>query len=144
MNYSFAILPTPMVKKLCDDTTCSFNERLLRYYLNSDFLKQLRNTLYEESKYKYQILYNYLIQNPELFELPYTYGGLSFWLRPLKISSENLYNYFAQHHIIVSPGNLFSSQNNNAFFRLSITQISSNDISLIIQLLNSNKLPTFK
>lgn len=137
LNYSFAVLPRLLMKRLPDEIACTFNERLLLYYLESTSLSKLQKELFNESKQKYEFLANSLKNLTYKLEVGHTHGGLCFWIRPLNTNRETLCQYLSKSGFIVSPGNLFTTQDNCEFVRLSISQLPLKDIEKLIGLLNN-------
>ena len=137
LTYSFAVLPHMLMKRIADDTSCTFNERLLLYYLESTSLPKLQKELFEESKHKYEFLYKSLKELANKFEVKSTHGGLSFWIKPLTTNRETFCQYLSKSGFIVSPGNLFTTQDSCEFVRLSISQLPLEDIEKLIYLLNN-------
>lgn len=137
LTYNFAVLPHMLMKRIADDTSCTFNERLLLYYLESTSLPKLQKELFEESKHKYEFLYKSLKELANKFEVKSTHGGLSFWIKPLTTNRETFCQYLSKSGFIVSPGNLFTTQDSCEFVRLSISQLPLEDIEKLIYLLNN-------
>lgn len=135
LSYSFAVLPTAMNKRMPDQTTSTFNDRLLRYYLESDFLKNLRNDLFNSCKENYYALYNVLKLKHQHYTFKAYEAGLSFWIKPLYTSSEAFCNRLANEHIIASPGTLFINSSQSDYVRLSISRLTSLELKKLIQLL---------
>ena len=136
LSYSFSILPHKLIKRLSDDVSCSFNENLLRYYLNSPYLLNLQQHLIISHKDKYNLVLKYLRSCN--CDIPHSHGGLSFWFRSQDINKDTLCQFFSQHGFIVSPGNLFTSEDDCDFVRLAISQLSNEAIDKLISLLSSN------
>lgn len=137
LSYSFAALPHMLMKRLPDNISCTFNERLLLYYLESTILPKLQKELFNECKYKYGLLFTSLKNLSYKLEINNTHGGLCFWIKLLNTNRETLCSYLSKHGFIVSPGNLFTTQNNCEFIRLSISQLPLEDIEKLIYLLNN-------
>lgn len=137
LSYSFAVLPHMLMKRLPDDISCTFNERLLLYYLESTSLPKLQKELFEECKHKYEFLSKSLKELTDKLEIANTHGGLCFWIKSLNANRETLCTYLSKYGFIVSPGNLFTTQDSCAFVRLSISQLPLEDIEKLIYLLNN-------
>lgn len=135
LSYSFAAFPVHMIKRLTDDTECTFNERLLRYYLDSNFLKVSRQTLFKSCKEKYELLYEGLSQYPDKLSISNHHGGLFLWIKSLQFSCVELCEYLTQNNIITSPGSLFTHATTNNYLRISISQLSLEATAQIINLL---------
>lgn len=132
LSYTFVILPTSLLKLLNDDLVCTFNESLLRHYLNSAQLSSIQESLYDTCKYKYAQLSSYLLSKKEIIH-SYTYsGGLWFWLKPLHMSTEIFLNELLIRNILVSPGSIYMTREQCDFIRLSIIELSSEDVSQVI------------
>ena len=136
LSYSFVLLPGTMIKGMPGELECTFNDYFLRYYLESDFLKDNKIGLLESCKEKYTRLYLGLSALRDKIEIYATHGGIFFWLRPLTISSEEICELFIQNNIIVSPGTLFTSACKTDYFRLSISNLTVAHIDEILSLLN--------
>ena len=135
MKYSFAVLPTHLLKRFKDDVECSFNERFLHYYLNSKALIEIKKHIITTCKERY----HYLLQKLELLHtnLSYTdtHGGLSLWCKISEPLYESLCQNLTKKEIIIAPGELFSSTPLNGYFRLSISNISFEEIDELVFLL---------
>lgn len=124
MKYSFAVIPTPLLKRFKDEVECSFNERFLHYYLNSRSLSEIRKHIIGTCKERY----HYLLQKLEPLKQTLTYsdahGGLSLWCKVSKDVYESLSLKLSKKEIIIAPGELFSNLPLNGYFRLSISDLS--------------------
>lgn len=139
-SYSFAILPTQLNKNIIDEIECTFNERLLNYYLKSSFLQNLRQTLYDSTKEKYETLTHFLCRTNTPFTIKSQHGGLSVWVECTSSDLDQLYIQFSKAHLIISPGSLFTKTPPYAGFRLSLTKISFSQISKVILALSHKNL----
>lgn len=144
MKYSFAILPSTLIKRFKDDMECGFNERFLHYYLISDDLNHIRTHIHTTCKLRYQTLLSKLKVLDELVTYtPYS-GGLSLWCH----ISENTYPTFCQtlatKDIIIAPGELFSNTSLQGHFRLSIGELPTENIDELVLALKKclNPMPT--
>lgn len=135
LNYTFVMLPPPLAKRLCEGYECSFNDRIISYYLKSDHLTKIHEKIHEEVKIKYNLLYGLLLQIQDKIEVYSSDGYLFFWLRPLTMSFSELNHIFMEHHVIVSPGSLYSIKNHDEFFRLSLSNLSIEDTTQICRIL---------
>lgn len=135
LNYTFVMLPPPLAKRLCDTYECTFNDRIISYYLKSDHLTKIQEEIHEEVKIKYNLLHDVLLQLKDKIEVYSSDNYLFLWLRPLTISFNELNHIFMKHHVIVSPGSLYSIKNHNEFFRLSLSNLSIENIMEIRDLL---------
>ncbi len=135
LNYSFALLPNLLVKRLSDDMNCTFNERLLLYYLDSPTLLELKKELFNECQYKYNYLAKSLKSLSSKLIVNDLKGGLCFWIKSLHTSKETLYQYLSRHGFIVSPGNIFTTEDYCDYLRFSISQLPIEDIEKLISLL---------
>lgn len=136
-NFCFAILPSALMRHLTDTSTCSFTERMLHYYLDSKALNDIRSSLISDCEKKYHFFLqelNYLSNN---FSVYSTKGSLFFWIKPLTHSNKYICDLLTKNHIIVAPGDLFTSNTPSPYFRLSITQLSTKQIQLIFSLLHT-------
>ncbi|WP_054742886.1 aminotransferase-like domain-containing protein [Cellulosilyticum ruminicola] len=137
LSYSFAILPNLLIKRLSDDMTCTFNERLLLYYLDSSTLLEVKKELFNECQYKYNYLAKTLKSLSNKLIVNDLNGGLCFWIKSLYTNKETLYHYLSKHGFIVSPGNLFTTEDYCNFLRISISQLPMEDTEKLISLLNN-------
>ncbi|MDF2613260.1 MAG: transcriptional regulator, GntR family with aminotransferase domain [Clostridia bacterium] len=135
LSYSFILLPNPMIKSMPDQIECAFNECLLRYYLESDTLQNNKERMIKSCKEKYLHLYLGLSSLSDKLQIYSAHGGLSFWLKPLYSSSEEICNLLIQHNIIVSPGTLFTYGNKAEYLRLSISHLNTAHIDEIVSIL---------
>lgn len=141
LSYSFFVLPNSLQKKLPDSLECTFNESFLHEYLESDLFDSLRTKLLLENHQKYRLLVSGLKPLHNTFELYCEYGGLVLWVRCLTHNMSDICEHFAAAHIIVSPGTLFATNNTSDFLRISLTNLTTEDITRIIDILNT--LPTY-
>lgn len=144
MKYSFAILPSTLIKRFKYDMECGFNERFLHYYLISDDLNHIRTHIHTTCKLRYQTLLSKLKVLDELVTYtPYS-GGLSLWCH----IPENTYPTFCQtlatKDIIIAPGELFSNTSLQGHFRLSIGELPIENIDELVLSLKKclNPMPT--
>lgn len=138
LPYSFILLPNPMLKSISDDLSIAFNEYFLRYYLESDLLKNYKKITLTSYKKKYNRLLEGLSDLKPKIKIYANHGGIFFWLKPLTRSLDEICTLFIQNHIIVAPGNLFSYTQECDYFRLSITQIQDEHIDKILDLLHTH------
>lgn len=134
LRYSFVLLPTSMIKSMPDETSCSFNEYLLRYYLQSSFLKANQKWMLDSCSEKYTKLYLGLSSLKDKVALYSSHGGLFFWIKPLRLSCQEVCSLFIQHNIIVSPGSLFTYSGKTDYFRLSTPHLTLKHVDEIINL----------
>ncbi len=138
IHFTFAILPAPLYKHLVDQTECSFNERLLRHYLTCDTFSELQHQLFERYQNDYQYFYNLLQEKKLPLRISTHIGGLWFWLQIPIEYYDALCDYLTKHHIIVSPGDLFSNLPlSTKHIRLSISQLSMSEIQQVIAVFDS-------
>ncbi len=133
MNYTFAILPPSYIRRLRDNIECSFNERFLRHYLYSDELKDIIASTKKLFYNNYQTLLQGLSTLP--IKISNTNGGISFWIRISLKEYDELCRYLLENDIIISPGELYSSTSTKGYLRLSITHLSTDNITYIISIL---------
>ncbi len=125
LTYSFAALPVSLSKQLMGLNTYTLNEHLLAYYLRSDFFAGLRPHLLEQSRTFYLMIREALSQ---LTEHVLTYaldGGLSFFIRPTRLSTEAFIQHFLSFGIVISPGEVFVSNPVPPWFRLAIAPLDN-------------------
>ncbi len=137
LDYSFVVLPDALNKRIIDNIQCMLPERLIRYYVESDFFWDLRQTLIESSYQKYTSILSILKeveQDLDVLSIPYiSENGLFFWIK----SEQEIYQTLLKCNIIVSPSNLFSSSNSNNYFRLSIAPLSDTELGELSNTLES-------
>ena len=134
MKYSFAALPLNLVKIMKDSMSCSFNERFLHYYLASHTFSVIQKQILETCKCRYQ----YLIKQFSLLA-PYltyeaAYGGLSVWCKIPESIYPDFCQKLVQKEIIIAPCELFFNTNITGYFRLSISDLSFENIDELIAL----------
>ena len=135
LQYTFIALPNSLHKKMNDPVVCTFNERLLHFYLESDALGKIRQEIIEKTYLAYLKVYEALLTVSHLLEVYSNKGSLFFWIRPIHISYEDFYNCFLKHHIILSPGEVFTHKSKCAYFRLSLAHLDEHTLPLIIECL---------
>ena len=135
LQYTFIALPNSLHKKMNDPVVCTFNERLLHFYLESDALGKIRQEIIEKTYLAYLKVYEALLTVSHLLEVYSNKGSLFFWIRPIHISYEDFYNCFLKHHIILSPGEVFTHKSKCTYFRLSLAHLDEHTLPLIIECL---------
>lgn len=135
LQYTFIALPNSLHKKINDPVACTFNERLLHFYLESDALGSIRQEIIEKSYLAYLKVYEALSAASHLLEIYSHKGSLFFWIKPTKISSEAFYDCFLRHHIIISPGEVFTLKSKCTYFRLSLAHLDDHTLPLMIDCL---------
>lgn len=129
MKYSFAVLPTSLLKRFKDDVECSFNERFLHYYLRSNALSYISTHIHEACKARYEQLISSLSHINPTLNFPYPHGGLWLWCQ----IPESQYALFCQNlseqSVIIAPGELFSTANLTGYFRISISELGVEEIN---------------
>lgn len=143
MKYSFAILPSTLMKRFKDDIECSFNERFLHYYLISDDLSRIRLHIHSTCKLRYQTLLSKLNILDELISYTDYSGGLSLWCHISETASRDFFETLTSKDIIVAPGELFSTTSLKDYFRLSISELPTENIDELILTLKKCLLPTY-
>ena len=135
MKYSFAALPTSLLKRFKDDVECSFNERFLHYYLTSHALVEIKKHIITTCKERYHYLLQKLEPLHEVLFYPYTYGGLSLWCKVNDDQYDHLCQRLTKKEIIIAPGALFSNTPLKGYFRISVSNISFTEIDELVLLL---------
>lgn len=135
LQYSFVVLPNKLYKKINDPMVCTFNERLLHFYLDSDELSAIRQEIIEKSYTVYIRLLEALNNVSHLLELYSDQGSLVFWIKPTKISPEAFRDCFLRHHIIISPGELFTLKSKCTYFRLSLAHLDDTTLPAVLDCL---------
>ena len=135
LQYTFIALPNSLHKKINDPVVCTFNERLLHFYLESDALGKIRQEIIEKTYLAYLKVYEALLTVSHLLEVYSNKGSLFFWIRPIHISYADFYNCFLKHHIILSPGEVFTQKSKCTFFRLSLAHLDEDTLPFIIECL---------
>ena len=142
MKYSFAILPSTLIKRFKDDTECSFNERFLHYYLISDDLIHIRTHIYDTCQLRYRTLFTKLKGLEKFITYTDCSGGLSLWCHISEATYLNFCQALATKGIIIAPGELFSTHSIKGYFRLSISELSIEKIDELILTLKQCLLPS--
>ena len=141
MKYSFAALPVYLIRRFQDDIDCSFNERFLRYYLDSDSLTSLKNHIIHTCKARYNYLLDQLELLHPIIQYPHQSGGLSLWCKVDASLYPRLLEQLTKQEIIIAPGELFSNQSLDGYFRLSISNVSYDEIDELVTSLGQILLP---
>ena len=132
MQYSFAILPAPLIKRFKDDLDCSFNERLLHYYLTSDDFIDIRKQIKNTCQKRYHTLLSKLRLLESFLTHTHHYGGLFLWCHIEKQVAAYFLEALTAQDVIVAPGELFSTAPLDDYFRLSISQLSEENLEAFI------------
>lgn len=132
MKYSFAILPSPLIKCFKDDIECSFNERFLHYYLISNDLSHIRTHIRTTCKLRYQTLTAELNSLDDMLTYTSHWGGLSVWCHVPEIVYSDFCQALATMGIIIAPSELFSTTSIKGYFRLSIGELPTENINELI------------
>lgn len=142
MKYSFAILPSNLLKRFKDDVECSFNERFLHYYLDSHALVEIKKNILTTCSTRYHYLLKKLDSLYPTLTYSTPYGGLSLWCKVSESSYNLLCEQLIKKDIIIAPGELFSIAPIIGYFRLSISTLVAEEIdelsSLLYKLLNTS------
>lgn len=141
MKYSFVALPIYLIKRFKDDIECSFNERFLRYYLDSRALVSLKRYIVETCKSRYAYLLQKLEPLHPILQYTSSYGGLSIWCKVDPSLYPILLEQLTKQEVILAPGELFSTQSLDGYFRLSISNMSYEEIDELISLFTRILMP---
>ncbi len=141
MKYSFAILPSTLIKCFNDDIECGFNERFLHYYLISDDLIRIRAHIHNTCKLRYQTLLSKLKLLEEIIDYVAYLGGLSLWCHVPEAIYPNFCKTLTSKDIIIAPGELFSTVPLQGYFRLSISDLPTEKIEELIFMLKQCLIP---
>ncbi|ONI47014.1 hypothetical protein AN644_01955 [Candidatus Epulonipiscium fishelsonii] len=141
LDYCFAVLPQSISKSLNCSSEFTLKERLLRYYLESDYFANIHANLIESTYSKYMAVYEAISKRTDIFEIDNNIGGLFFWVKTTNIDITELHKMFLFNNIVVSPEDLFCTTSNNEYFRLSISSLNDLEIEQLILFLNTLKLP---
>lgn len=128
MKYSFACLPLQLLKRFNDDIDCSFNERFLRYYLDSAALKKIRAQVLTVSQERYTYLLQKLSPLSPTISYANSWGGLSLWCKVPDMIFPSFYQKLQKKDVIIAPEELFTYLPPNGHFRLSISHLSLTQI----------------
>ncbi|NSW90611.1 MAG: PLP-dependent aminotransferase family protein [Firmicutes bacterium] len=106
-----------------------------RKSLWTGYVNRIRKVFYKKWQIMNQVLENYM---PDCIEYTGPAGGLFFWLNlPRGYYSMNLYSEALRRSILIMPGDLFyADRRPSPSFRLSIAEISTEDIEGGIKLLS--------
>lgn len=127
-----------LAKYSSDISSSGLSQRVMDLFLRKnlweDHVSRLRNIFYEKWQNTSQALEKYM---PEGVEYHKPKGGHFFWVQlPKDLYATNLYNETLKQGISIMPGGLFYvHQRPSESFRLSIAQISAQDIDSGIALL---------
>lgn len=142
IKYSFLVLPTPLIRRFQDDIECGFNERFLRYYLDSQALISLKQHILSTCKARYQYLLQKLAPLHPILQYNIQPGALSLWCKVDESLYPLLLNQLTKKEMIIAPGELFSNYDLKGYFRLSISDISYEEIDELAKLLSKILLST--
>lgn len=132
MKYSFAILPTQLLKRFTDELECHFNERFLQYYLASEAFLTIRNHILDTCKERYHYLLKALDPLTDVLSCSNQEGGLFIWCKVPHKHYPSLCLELAEKDMIIAPGELFATGSLEDCFRLSISQLSYSEINDLI------------
>ena len=136
MKYSFALLPSGIMKRCPEEIDCSFNERFLHYYLESEDLNKIYTSIHSECAKRYNKLLEVVYKYKDYVTIENTKPGLWIWAKINGIGTDKFYTLLTENSIIVSPSKLFSLANQDGYFRISISEISLNAIEELDDKLN--------
>ncbi|ONI38511.1 hypothetical protein AN640_02455 [Candidatus Epulonipiscium fishelsonii] len=139
LDYSFAVLPQSINKMLLYNNEFTLKERLLRYYLESNYFANIHYNLIQSTYSKYITVYEALLKRNDIFEINNNVGGLFFWIKVNDINITELYKMFLFNNIVVSPEDLFCTTYTNKYFRLSISSLSDLEIEQLVLFLTKEK-----
>ncbi|WZL71604.1 PLP-dependent aminotransferase family protein [Clostridiaceae bacterium 35-E11] len=138
LRLGFLVIPQKIyhqilaAKHTSDISTSGLNQRVFDLYLRKGIWK--KHIKYMEHIYKERFdvmqscLHKYMKNKGISYILPQ--GGLNFWFAlPKGYSSNQLYTEAAKNNILILPGSIFfTPQNESRFFRLSIAAVYPRDI----------------
>lgn len=140
LKYSFAVLPTQLLKRFNDEVECSFNERFLQYYLHSQSLLEIQNQILTTCQERYNTLIHALKRLEDTLTCTNQQGGLFIWCQVPELLYSKLCQELSRRNIIIAPGELFFPTPVTGYFRISISDLSSREIeelvSCIAEILN--------
>ncbi|WP_180270761.1 aminotransferase-like domain-containing protein [Sporanaerobium hydrogeniformans] len=137
LSYSFVALPFQLIRPLTGRNSYSFNERFLHTYLTSTLFETTRKQLLKENKEKWLLLANALKHLPHQLSISPSLGGLSLWLKPLCLTSEDFIHALIKKRILVAPGSLFTSIESSPYIRLSFSHLTYSETQELLQILLS-------
>jgi DNA-binding transcriptional MocR family regulator len=132
LSYAFFCLPNALLKQLPDNLPYTLNERFLYYYLESTFLSSIRQKIIQTCYQHFTKVLEALCTSPLLCDIFTDKGGLFFWIAPQQQSVDALVQFFLNHNIILSPGNLFTTHQHTPYIRLSIAALTAYDVEKLI------------
>lgn len=135
LKYTFFVLPPIFHSRINEDAICSFNERFLHYYLDSDTFDDLRTTIIHLTRLYYHELVTALTSPASSLTPLFTHGGTFLWLKINRWDQQAFFNYLNGHHLIIAPGELFSTTPLSDYFRLSIGELTHDTLTEVIQIL---------
>lgn len=130
--YTFVALPQKLIKSLPDKLECTLNERILHAYLDSRILTTLKKELITSNSLKHKEVLKHLLASPKLSQVFTHEGALFFWITPTSCTISQVCDYFLSHHIVISPGDLFSSKSHINAFRLSIANLTEETLQTLL------------
>lgn len=136
MKYSFAVLPTTLLRRLKDELQCSLNERFLQYYLASDTFVTTRSHILSTCTARYHYLIKHLSSETIDCLNPSKDGGLFLWCKISHGSYPKLLENLTRLDTIIAPAELFSTDNLEDYFRISISNLNEFDIDCLINTLS--------
>jgi DNA-binding transcriptional MocR family regulator len=130
LNYIF------FTKSHTDISTSGLIQRAFNHYINSEFwdihTKKLRDIYSKKNKIAYNLLKK--IENLEIFCTPK--GGLYFWIKIEKATSETLFIKALQKKVGILPGSIFKlDEKSNGWIRLCFADVKEVDIEKGIKIL---------
>ncbi len=131
LSYSFIALPKHLASRLLDLPEYTFNERILHYYLQSSTLAQLRLNFILEMRELAHAIRLLFEQYEADFTLYSPHDSLFFWVEPKRAAMPTITSIFLEHHIIISPGELFCFKSKSPFFRFSIAQLTPKHLPIL-------------
>lgn len=128
-------------KHTSDISTSGLNQRVFDLYLRKGIWKKHIKYMEQIYKERFDVMKSCLdkYMGDKGLEYIVPQGGLNFWFAlPKGYSSNQLYLEAAKNNILILPGSIFfTSQNESRFFRLSIASVYPKDIEIGIKNLAS-------
>lgn len=137
LTYSFIALPSGLSQRILEPREYTFNERIVLFYLQSEYFSALRLQCIQDTYYYHQQLIHYFASLSDYFELYEPQSGLFLFIRPLKHSVEHVVEHFFKHHLIVSPSALFTTKNKSLYLRLSCSHLTPSILESVLYTLKS-------
>jgi DNA-binding transcriptional MocR family regulator len=131
-NYIFVVLPSTLFKKIPDTFSYHLNEKFLHTYLESISFASLQKKLKVFALERQKLLLDVLLDRQDVFTVFFESPTLFYWIIPKKHSLDEICHFFISHHIVISPGEVFSRSKKVNAFRLSALHLEEDDFHKVL------------